>query len=64
MGWKYYILMKIEKLRLVETILRMEERGYRRMMEGINLTKIYCKHFCECHNVLPVKQYMIIKINK
>jgi hypothetical protein len=20
------------------------------MMEGVNLAKIYCKHFCKCHN--------------
>jgi hypothetical protein len=25
--------------------------GIRRKMEGVNLTKIYCKHFCKCHNV-------------
>jgi hypothetical protein len=26
------------------------------MIEGINLTKTYCKHFCKCHSVLPVQQ--------
>jgi hypothetical protein len=24
-------------------------------MEGMNLMKIYCKHFCKCHNVPPVQ---------
>jgi methylphosphotriester-DNA--protein-cysteine methyltransferase len=23
--------------------------------EGVNLTKIYCKYFCKCHNVPPVQ---------
>jgi hypothetical protein len=26
------------------------------MMEGVNSTIIYCKHFCKCHNVPPVQQ--------
>jgi hypothetical protein len=39
------------------------------MMEGVNLTKMYCKHFYKCHNVPPVqKQYdnknKVNKINK
>jgi ribosomal protein L44E len=25
-------------------------------MEGVNLTKIYCKHFCKYHNVPPVQE--------
>jgi hypothetical protein len=43
------------KVRSAETILR---RG-RRIKEndgGVNLTKIYCKHFCKCHIVHPVQQ--------
>jgi hypothetical protein len=32
------------------------ETTLRRMMEGMNLTKIYCKHSCKCHNVPPVQQ--------
>jgi hypothetical protein len=28
----------------------------KRMMEGVDLTKICCKHFCKCHNVPPVQQ--------
>jgi hypothetical protein len=42
------------KMRPVEIIPRMEE-GERRMMEWVNLTKRYCKHFCICYNVTPVQ---------
>jgi hypothetical protein len=35
------------------------------MMEGVNLTKVYCKHFCKHHNVPPVQQqYDIIFLKK
>jgi hypothetical protein len=27
-----------------------------RMMEGVNLTKIHCKHLCKCHSIPPVQQ--------
>jgi hypothetical protein len=27
------------------------------MMEGMNLTKIYCRNFYQCHSVYPVQQY-------
>jgi hypothetical protein len=29
---------------------------------GGNLTKIYCKHTCKCHNVLPVQLLYANKI--
>jgi hypothetical protein len=48
------------KIRPVETIKIMGGRQ-RRMTEGVNLTKIYYKHFCKCHNVL---QYNIVKKKK
>jgi hypothetical protein len=32
-------------MRPVETVLRMKGEGIKRMMEGLNLTKTYCKHF-------------------
>jgi hypothetical protein len=32
------------------------------MMEGGNLTKIYCKHFYKYHSVPPVKQQYDNKI--
>jgi hypothetical protein len=33
--------------------------GEKRIKEnnaGVNLTMIYCKNFCKCHNVPPVQQ--------
>jgi hypothetical protein len=41
------------KMRPVETILRMEGGGIKENDGGDELTKIYCKHFCKCHNVSP-----------
>jgi hypothetical protein len=49
------LMNKNGKMRLIESILRMGGGRKRRMMEGVNLTKIPCKHFCKCHNV-PVQQ--------
>jgi hypothetical protein len=46
------------KMRPIETIPRMGGgEGQRRLREGVNLAKIYCKHFCECHNVALLQQY-------
>jgi hypothetical protein len=42
------------KVRPIETIPGKGERGTKRMMEGVNLTKIYCKNFYKCHNVPPI----------
>jgi hypothetical protein len=44
------------KMRPVETIPGMEERGRKENDEGVNSTMIYCKNFCNCHNVSPVQQ--------
>jgi hypothetical protein len=33
--------------------------GWGRMIEGVNLTKIYCKHTCKCHSVSPVQPFMV-----
>jgi hypothetical protein len=30
------------------------------MMEGVNLTKMYCKHFCNCHTVPQYNNNMVI----
>jgi hypothetical protein len=38
----------------VETTPGMEQRGIRRVKEGVKSnihTLIYCKNFCKCHNV-------------
>jgi hypothetical protein len=31
-----------------------EVGGSGRMIEGVNLIKIYCKHICEYHNEIPL----------
>jgi hypothetical protein len=33
-------------------------------MEGVNSTKIYCKHFCKCHSGPPVQLYYNKNYNK
>jgi hypothetical protein len=52
-GCILYPYIKLEgfqhKMKPVEIILR----GRRENMEGIKLTKIYCKHICKFHNVSP-----------
>jgi hypothetical protein len=54
---EYYTLMDENgKMRPVETVLRMGEGRQRRMMEGVNLTKIDYKHFV---NVIMYPQYNI-----
>jgi hypothetical protein len=48
---KIYVLMyENGKMRPVETILGMGK------MEGVNLTMVYFKNFCKCHNLPPVQQ--------
>jgi hypothetical protein len=42
------------KMRPVETVPGMGERG-RENDEGGELTMIYCKDFCKCHNVFPAQ---------
>jgi hypothetical protein len=32
--------------------------------DRVNLTKIYCKHFCKCHNVPQYKNNIILKVFK
>jgi hypothetical protein len=44
----------MEKIRPVKTVPGMEERGKRRMVEGVNSSMIYLiyyKKICKCHNV-------------
>jgi hypothetical protein len=38
-----------EKMRLVQIISRMRGEGIKQNDRGIEF-KIYCKHFCKCHN--------------
>jgi hypothetical protein len=44
------------KVRPAETILSIGEGEVKENDEGVNLTGIYFKHFCKCHNVPPVQQ--------
>jgi hypothetical protein len=37
-----------------EIVLRSGEKGRRRMMEVVNLIKIYFKHICRCHNEITL----------
>jgi hypothetical protein len=62
---EYYVLMyENGKMRPVETIPGMGGRGIKDDDGGVNLTKIYCKHFCTCHNVPPAPQYNLKKKRK
>jgi hypothetical protein len=44
------------KMRLVDIILRRRRRRIKENDGEMNLTKIYCKHFCKCHIAHPVPQ--------
>jgi hypothetical protein len=46
-------MYKKGKTRSVETILRMVGGGDKgELIEGVNLTGIYCKNFCKCHSMI------------
>jgi hypothetical protein len=34
----------------VEIVLKRGAGGWGKILEGVNLIKIYCKHICKCHN--------------
>jgi hypothetical protein len=54
---EYYALMyENRKMRPVETIPGMRRGAIKKNDGEVNLTKIYCKHFCKSHNVPPVQQ--------
>jgi hypothetical protein len=42
-------------VRNVETVLGKGSGG-KGMIEGVNLTRIYCKNFFKDHNVPPIQQ--------
>jgi hypothetical protein len=53
---KYYVLVYEKgKIRPVEIILSLRGEKIKEMDGGVNLTEIYCKHFCECHSASPVQ---------
>jgi hypothetical protein len=50
----YFIyLYGIRKMKVVEIVLRREGGGWGRIMEGVNVTKVHCKHIWKCHNEIP-----------
>jgi hypothetical protein len=53
--WRVYFAYVYENrtMKPVEIVLRSREGGSGRMMEEINLIKIYHKHICKCHNESP-----------
>jgi hypothetical protein len=45
----YFVLIyENRSIKLAEIILRREKGRWGRMMEGVNVIKIHCKHICEC----------------
>jgi hypothetical protein len=51
--WMYFIFICENKtMKPVEMVLRGKEE-WERMMEGVNLIKVYCKHIYRCHNITP-----------
>jgi hypothetical protein len=51
-------------MRPIETILQSGGGGIKENDGGVNLTKIYCKHFCKCYNGPPQSNNMTIKSKK
>jgi hypothetical protein len=37
----------------VDIFLRIGEGRWDRMMEGVNLINMHCKHICKCYNEIP-----------
>jgi hypothetical protein len=46
----------MEKLDMLKLFQEWGERGTKENDGGVNLSKIYCKNFCKCHNVPPEQQ--------
>jgi methylphosphotriester-DNA--protein-cysteine methyltransferase len=50
----YFVsIYKNRRMKPVEIVLRRREERRGRTMEGVNPTKIYCKHICKYCNVSP-----------
>jgi hypothetical protein len=50
-----HIMCNSGEMRPVETIQRTGGGRIKENDGGMNLTKIYCKHFCKCCHVPPVQ---------
>jgi hypothetical protein len=53
-----YIIYERRTMKSVEIILRRIEVGRGRMMEGVNLIKIYCKHICKMSQYISSVQLL------
>jgi hypothetical protein len=52
MWWMWFVYIhENRRMKPVEIVLRRGEEGRGRMMEGVNLTEIHCKHICKYHSV-------------
>jgi hypothetical protein len=50
----YFVsIYEYRRMKPVEIVLRKEEGRRGRMTDGVNLTKIYCKHIHKYHNISP-----------
>jgi hypothetical protein len=65
-GWillMYFIyLCENRTMKPFKIILRRGEEGWGKIMEGLNLIKVYFKHIWKCHNETP--HILIIYANK
>jgi hypothetical protein len=43
----FVFIYENRRMKPVESVLRREEEGKGRTMEGLNLTKIHCKQVCK-----------------
>jgi hypothetical protein len=51
MGVNFVFVYENKRMKLVEIVLERWSGVKREKMEGINLTKIYCKNLCKYQNV-------------
>jgi hypothetical protein len=60
--WSLYECMEIEQWNLFEFFFKNGGKGgWGRIMEGVNLVKINCKHICKCHSEPPHTTKMLLK---
>jgi hypothetical protein len=50
---RIYFVFIYENRRVKPVEIVLKNRGGGRMMEEVNLIKIYSKHICKCHNLFP-----------
>jgi hypothetical protein len=62
--WRMYFLPIYENRRMKSVEIVLRNGRDERTIEGVNLTKIYCKHISNISVYPPVNYYMLIKLNK